>query len=288
LRQGRICTECLDRRSARPAIAHGCYRGRIASVPVAFTIAWHRHARTWNRAPHALIVLTGFQKTMMAKAGLAEDRLHVKGNFTPDAEPIAWSERDPTVVFLGRVSEEKGIRMLIDAWQILGARAPRLRIIGAGDGLANLRARIASSGMAERIDVVGTLPHAEAMHALARARLLVFPSIWYEPFGMSIIEAYARAVPVAASRVGSLPDLVHEGRTGILFAPGDAQTLADRVAALWNDQGELERMGLEARREWAQNHGAEENLRRLESVYREAQAVRAVQGRPMAPAVREH
>jgi glycosyltransferase involved in cell wall biosynthesis len=177
---------------------------------------------------------------------------------------------------------------LIDAWRIMGARAPKLRIIGAGEGLADLRARVASSGMAGRIDVAGLLPHAEAMRALARARLLVFPSIWYEPFGMSIIEAYARGVPVAASRLGSLQDLVHERRTGTLFAPGDAQMLADRVAAVWNDQGELERMGLEARREWALNHAPEENLRRLESIYQEARGLRTAQVRSTAHASSEH
>lgn len=272
LRSHRICTECLTRRSSWPCVVHGCYRGRVGSVPVAAAIGWHRRAQTWQQEPHALIVLTEFQKAKMMQAGFPEGRLHVKGNFTPAAEPVPWKDRDPTVVFLGRVSEEKGIRTLLDAWELLGSRAPKLSIIGAGEDLAGVQARVRSSSVSSKIELMGSLPHSEAMQVLARSCLLVFPSIWYEPFGLSVIEAYARAVPVLASRIGSLPDLVHEKRTGALFAPGDAGMLAERILGLWNEPGELERLALEAHHEWAIRHAPQANLARLEEIYRAARS----------------
>lgn len=270
LRSHRICTECLTGASAWPSVVHGCYRGRLGSVPVAAAIGWHRRARTWEDSPHALIVLTEFQKALMLQAGFPEGRLHVKGNFTPGAEPVPWEDREATVVYLGRVSEEKGIRTLLDAWELLGSRAPKLRIIGAGEDLADVRERVRASSASSQIELMGTLPHSEAMQMLARSRLLVFPSIWYEPFGLSVIEAYARAVPVLASRIGSLPELVHENRTGALFAPGDARLLSERILALWNNQRELERLALGAHREWELQHAPQANLARLEEIYQVA------------------
>lgn len=275
LRDQKICTVCLDRGTPWAGVRHGCYRGHVASVPVAAMIASHQHSATWSRAPHALIVLTEFQKALMLRAGLRSAQLHVKANFTAAATPLPWSQREDYAAYLGRLSDEKGIWPLLEAWRLLGARAPRLRVIGAGEGASAVQARIAEAGLSERVELRGTLPHARAMDELARARLLIFPSIWYEPFGLSIIEAYARAVPVLASRIGSLPELVRDTHTGALFAPGDASALAQRVTELWANQGQLEAMGAAAHREWQAHYSPDANRVRLEQIYQAALVARA-------------
>lgn len=276
LRGQRLCTECLDRSSSLPAIAHGCYRGHLASVPVAAGIAWHRRAKTWSRYPHALIALTEFQKSMVVRAGIPASRLHVKSNFSGDGESTPWADRQDSVVFVGRVSPEKGVDTLIEAWNLLGKDAPPLRVVGAGESLATLRARVAELGLSGRIRFDGQLAHADAMRVLADARLLVFPSRWYEPFGMALVEAYARGVPVLASRLGSLPDLVPEGVCGALFEPGRAESLAQTLRALWASPARLESMSATARRIWAERYTPAANLARLESIYvQAAEAARA-------------
>lgn len=282
LREQHICTECLDQHSALPGVRHGCYRGRVGSLPVAATLAWHRRAGTWSREPHALIALTEFQKSMMQRAGLPAERLHVKGNFAAAATPMPFEHRDPVAVFVGRLSAEKGLHTLVDAWQLLGAEAPRLRIVGGGEGLKALRARIAAAGLESRIDLLGAQSHAQAMAEVSRARLLVFPSIWYEPFGMALVEAYARGVPVLASRLGSLPDLVPD-TAGVLFEPGDARALSQSVAALWRDPVRLQRLSEGAHRLWSERHAPAQHLDQLEHIYAAALARRDAASRSGPP-----
>lgn len=274
LRERRICTECLDRGHAWPAVRHACRSSRLATLPVASMIDHHLRRDTWNRAPHALIVLTEFQKTLMQRAGVRADLLQVKPNFAGSAPTVPWAARENAAVYLGRVCEEKGIWTLLAAWEQLGARAPLLKVIGAGPALEPLRARVAGSAVASRIRILGALPHAEATRELANARLLVYPSIWYEPFGMSIVEAYARAVPVLTSRLGSLPDLVREGRSGALFAAGDGAALAREVQRLWAEPGLLTALSVGALDRWQQHYRPETNLRRLEEIYRGAREAR--------------
>lgn len=270
LRAGGICTRCLDSQSTWPAIKYGCYRGRAGSLPVAASIAYHRRVGTWRDVPHAVIALTEFQKRILATSGLPAERVHVKGNFASGAEPIPFAERDGDVVFVGRVSEEKGVHCLLDAWALLGLQAPRLRIVGGGEGLDSSRDYAAAAGLDDRVEFMGALPSHAAMKELARARLLVFPSLWYEPFGLSVVEAYARGVPVLASNLGSLPDLVQEYVTGSLFPPGDAQALAAKVAALCGDPGQLQQLSDGAYAAWCQQYAPDSNLARLEAIYAQA------------------
>lgn len=274
LREGRICTECLDRRDVWPGLRHGCYQGRFKSLFATHSIAHHRRAGTWREVPHALIVLTEFQQGLMERSGIPAQGLRVKPNFTAATQPIPWSSRDDHVIFVGRLFKEKGVWTLLEAWRALGTRAPRLKIVGSGVASAAMQRRVVEWGLSQKVEFLGVVPHAQAMDELARARLLIFPSLWYEPFGMALIEAYARAVPVLASRLGSLPAIVHENQTGALFPPGDASALAQAVSKLLADPAELERLGANALVEWERNYCPERNLAQLEAIYRDALVAR--------------
>jgi len=280
-RDGRICLDCLEQRSPWPGLRHACYRGsHPATLPVARMISTHLRRQTWAEAADALIVLTDFQKGLMQRAGIPAERLQVKPNFAEAAAGLPWAEREDMAIYLGRICEEKGIWTLLQAWERLGAAAPRLRIIGGGEALPELQRRIAASGLSARVEAAGALPHAQAMQQLARARLLVYPSTWYEPFGMSIVEAYARGVPVLASRLGSLPDLVRAGVSGELFDAGDDAALAETVRALWQQPGRLQALAAGSLRCWQSDYGAQGNLARLETIYRLAIERRRKDRRP--------
>lgn len=269
-RDQKICTDCLDRQSPWPGLIHGCYRqNRAASLPVALMISRHQHRQTFKRAADALIVLTPFQKELMIRTGIASALLHVKPNFTAAAEIVPWQERDDSVIFAGRVCNEKGIHTLMRAWHLLGDAAPKLKIVGAGPELPAIREALESSNCSRRIELLGSLPHQNAMLSLSRAKLLVFPSEWYEPFGMTVIEAFAREVPVLASRLGGLTNLVENDISGHHFEPGNAQSLADAVFELWGTS-QLQQLAQGGYRRWQELYSPLSNRLQLEAIYRSA------------------
>ena len=124
MRQGRVCTDCLDSHSAWPALQHGCYRdSRLATLPLAVSVGLHRQLGTWKNQVDAFITLSDFQRKLMTESGLPAARVHVKPNFYPGLPPvISWHERAPYVVFAGRLGAEKGLVNLLRAWRAWGTR----------------------------------------------------------------------------------------------------------------------------------------------------------------------
>ena len=274
-RNGVPCTDCLDRGSVLPALRHGCYRGsRLATLPMAAMIALHRRLGTWRHVD-AFIALTDFQRERLAAAGLPPDRMHVKPHFYADPpSPLPWPERREKAVYVGRLGDYKGVHVLIEAWRKWGKNAPALEIIGDGPEMERLAKMAAGGWPDERIIFAGQLPFAEAQARLARARLLVLPSLCFEGFPMAIREAFALGVPVAGSLLGSIPRIVEDGKTGVLFRPGDADDLLARVKALWDRADSMAVMGDAARAEFERCYTADANYSRIMEIYAEARRQR--------------
>lgn len=275
MRNGQPCTECLDQQSVAPALRYGCYRNsRLATVPMALMIALHRRLGTWSRQIDGFIALTEFQKNTMVAAGLPAGRVHIKPHFYPDP-PVAipWEQRRPKVVYVGRLGAEKGIQVLIEAWERWGENAPLLEIIGDGPEKKSLE-KMARLNTAETLRFYGQLSFADTQQRLAEASLLVLPSLWFEGFPMVIREAFALGVPVAASRLGSMPGIVADGKNGVLFMPGDASDLLQKLQALWQDRNKLADMAVNARREFETRYTAEKNHAMLMAIYRQSMAHR--------------
>lgn len=270
LRSGGTCTDCLERRSILPALRHGCYRGsRLATLPLALSVAISRAARLWQQHVDAFVALTEFQRDLMVHAGLPEERVFVKPNFYPGAPTVAaWSERRPCAVFVGRLSEEKGVAHLIDAWIEWGAAAPELRVVGDGPLRASLEAR-AKRGSA-RVRFLGRVEQASAEAEIHAARLLVLPSVWFEGFPLVLRDAFAFGTPAAVSAIGPLPALVEHGRAGLVFRPGDAASLLRTVRSAWEKPDELERVGMASRGVFDQRYREEANHALLLRIYERA------------------
>ena len=273
LRDNLPCIECLDRRSVLPALRYGCYRGsRAATLPLAAMIALHRRLGTW-RHMDAFIALTRFQREKLVTAGLPAERVHVKPHFYPaPPAPLPWPEREAKVVYIGRLGAEKGLNSLVEAWRLWGADAPMLEIVGEGSERAVLEQAIAAAGIGGKVALLGQLSFEAAQERLARARLLALPSLCYEGFPMAIREALALGVPVAGSNLGSIPCIVEPGRTGVLFAPGDAHDLVRVLRSVWSDDAGLERMSLAARAEFDAKYTAATNYAALMHIYAAAMA----------------
>ena len=271
LRDGNICTECLNRRSILPALRHGCYRNsRLATLPLAFNVALHRRIGTWSQQVDAFIALTEFQRDLMVEAGLPTDLVHVKPNFYPGKPMVLdWSERRRSVVFAGRLTPEKGVESLVRAWIKWGASAPELRIVGDGESKERLM-KLASTVPGTPIQFLGQLTGTETQEEIAQSRLLVIPSEWFEGFPMVVREAFAFGTPVAASDIGSLPTIVHQGENGVLFSPGNPQSLLEVVQRTWSEEGALEQLAIGARHSFETLYSESVNYSKLMEIYQQA------------------
>jgi glycosyltransferase involved in cell wall biosynthesis len=272
MRGERPCTDCLDRRSVVWALLHRCYRGSLAATaPMAAMIWLHRCLGTWQSKVDAFIALTEFQKDILCAAGLPRERVFVKPHFLADPpEPLPWNVREAKVLFIGRLGAEKGCHILLEAWRRWGSEAPRLEVIGEGPERSKLEALVNEAGLNDRIAFPGQLSFEKVQESLGKARLLVLPSLCFEGLPMVIQEAYALGVPVAASRLGSMPCLIIEGITGTLFEAGNPNDLLEKVKNAWGETRRLAAWGEGARKEFDATFTADTNYRLLMQIYREA------------------
>lgn len=273
-RDGRNCTDCVGRRFAWPAIVHACYReSRGGSAVVAGMLAASRGTRAWERAVDRFIAPSRAVADTLAGPAIPRERIVIKPNFVgADPGTGAPGDRDDTYVFAGRLAPEKGVGTIAAAWALLDGGVATCRFAGSGP-LAEEMAALAATD--PRLVMLGTLNRTSLFDELRRARALIFPSIWREPFGLTIIEAFASGTPVIAARFGAPADLVEEGVTGLFFRPGDADDLADRVRWASTHPAEMAEMGGRARREYELRYSSEANYVGLTDVYRQALAHRA-------------
>lgn len=268
LRNGATCTDCIDQKSVLPAIRYGCYRGsRAATLPLALNVAFHRWRGTWQNDVERFIALTEFQRNTLARAGLPKERIAVKPNFYPGTPTrISFATRDHRVVFAGRLSEEKGVGDLVDAWLGWGVGAPELRIIGDGPLRAELEARAAGY---PRITFLGQVSAEVADREIGGARLLLLPSRCFEGFPMVLREAFALGTPVGTSDQGPLPDIVSKA-DGIVFRTNDAKDLLAKVQECWSDPGRLQNMSDASTAVFETNYSETVNYQQLMEIYETA------------------
>ena len=264
-RDGHVCEDCLGKAFPWPAVAHACYRDRAASSVVASMLAYHRARHTWRDAVDAYIALTPFSKEKFVEGGLPENKIFVKPNFL-GADPGAGAGSGGYALFVGRLTEEKGLGTLLDAWTTLGAQMP-LKIAGDGPLSPEVSKRAQTT---EGVTWLGRQPREEVLALMKSASLLVFPSTWYEGFPVTLVEALAVGLPVVASNVGSMASLIDHERTGLHFRAGDAADLAEKVAWALAHPAQLAHMRKEARAEYLNNYTADQNYQQLMDIYERA------------------
>lgn len=206
-RDGHQCHDCRGHSLAWPGVLHACYRDSRAQSVVAVA-ALRRHRSSYARVARFVAISTAMRDELQ-RSGVPEERIVVKPNSVPDADPTAPELSGPArFLFVGRLDEEKGLELLLKAWC---ARADwsgaRLAVAGSGP----LEARVRDVGLArDDLEFLGRLDPDEVGHAVASARAILVPSVWEEPFGLVVLEAYARARPVVSTGAGGLSDLLHE------------------------------------------------------------------------------
>jgi glycosyltransferase involved in cell wall biosynthesis len=263
LRQGTVCEECVGRPLAYPGIAHACYRNStVQTAGVAAMTCLHRLLNTWRERVDLYIALTEFARRKFIEGGLPAEKIVVKPNFVyPDPGFNAGRER--FALFVGRLSPEKGIATLLDAWSSIGGDLP-LRIAGEGPMENEVRQACQTN---PAISWLGRLTRPAVIEQMKRAWVLVFPSIWYESLPLTVIEAFATGLPVIAGNLGSMAELVEDGRTGLLFEPGSAGALATAVRRLLVNDGLAAGMRWSARQEFETRYTRSRNCEVLLRCY---------------------
>jgi glycosyltransferase involved in cell wall biosynthesis len=263
-RDGHVCHDCIGPTVPWPSVRHACYRGSATqSLAVATMLTVHRARGTWTRDVDIVVALTEFARQQLAAGGLPAEKLTVKPNFlAPD--PGSGALRGEYFLFIGRLDALKGVRTLLEAWKSLDVP---LRVVGDGP----LRPEVESAAAANpHLSYLGHLDHQDVIAEVQGARALLFPSIWYEGLPMTIIEAFACATPVIASDLGGMSEMISDGSTGLLAAPGDAARLAALVRWSSEHPAALARIGAAGRAEYLRLYTADRHYDALMAIYERA------------------
>jgi len=264
-RDGHPCEDCLRQPVPWPGVVHACYRGsRAASGVTAAMLTFHRLLRTWTRTVDVYVALSEFAREKFIAAGLPADRIMVKPNFL-SSDPGHGEHHGGYALFVGRLSPEKGLGTLLEAWSLIGGRFP-LKVVGQGPQ-ASLLAEERSG-----VEWLGWQPRDRILELMREATFLVLPSEWYEHFPMTLVEAYATGLPVLGSGLGSLKELIRDGETGRHFLPGQSADLAAAVDWAICHPGLLAEQGRRARQEFELRYTPEQNYSTLRAVYQAARA----------------
>jgi len=262
-RNEQVCEDCMGKAIPWPGVVHSCYRKSLpASAVVATMLTVHRALGTWSEMVKMYITPTYFARQKFIEGGIPGDKIVVKPNFV-DPDPGQEKDKEEFALFVGRLSVEKGIDTLIAACQSLGKQIP-LKIVGEGP-LQNQV--MEASQQFPWIEWLGFKSLSEVYALMGKAKVLIFPSKWYETFGRVAVEAFARGTPVIASRIGAIAEIVEHGRTGLHFRPGDCEDLACQLDWALSNPAKLVEMGHEARAEFEAKYTAEDNYKRLIEIY---------------------
>jgi glycosyltransferase involved in cell wall biosynthesis len=263
-RDNRVCEDCLSQSIPLSGLIHGCYReSRAASASVVAMIAIHRALQTWIKMVDRYIVLTEFAREKFIQGGIPAEKLVVKPNFVPD--PGIGQGRGGYALYAGRLSSEKGIGLILSAWEQLGNKIP-LIIIGDGP-LADQVAKVQKT--VPGIEWLGRKPLEDVYALLKEASFLVFPSQWHEGLPRIIIESFAVGTPVVAANLGSMSNLIQPGHTGLHFQAGNTEDLIAKIEWLLSEPLQLSQMRQKARAEYESKYTAEQNYSQLLEIYTE-------------------
>jgi len=276
-REGTACEECVERVVPWPGVLHACYHNsHLQTAVVSGMLAGHRILGTWRDRVDAYIVFTEFFRQKFIRSGLPREKIFVKPHFL-GTDPGMKQNIGDYALFLGRLAPEKGVRTLLEAFELLQNSIP-LHIVGDGPQRAELEAQ-KSRACLSSVSFHGWLPREQTVKIMRGARFLIFPSEWSETFGLTIIEAFGTGVPVIASRLGAMTEVLEEGKTGLHFAAGDPNDLASKAHWAWTHVRQMEVMGRAARAEYESKYTAERNYQLLMEIYSRA---RSATGRKVA------
>lgn len=268
-RNGKICEACVGK-NAWQGVVYRCYRNSLpASFSVWNMLTYNRWRKTWEREVDAFITPSQFAAQKLIEIGIPQSRLYIKPNVTPD--PLAnqampsFPDR-PTFLYVGRLSPEKGLIILLKAWEKLAQSEWELNIIGDGQQRAELEQLVRDRALTN-VHFFGYQPKDQVIEAIKQSTAIVVPSQWYETFGRVVIEAFACGRPALISNLGALAELVQDNETGFLIPHHAMQSWVETLRWSGNHLMQMEKMGKKARQVYQQKYTPEINYQQMMNIY---------------------
>lgn len=268
-RDGSICEMCVNGGLIN-SVKYKCYRGStVQSATVAYMLKYHNNKNTWKNFIDKYIVLSEFSKKKFAEYEILPlEKIEIKPNFL-EYDPLT-SNDDIKInrvygLFVGRLDKVKGIKTLLQACERLESNE-YLYIIGDGDLKEWLKSEIIENDL-QNVIFLGRKNFNETLNYIKNANFLVMPSIWYEPFGRTIIEAFACGIPVIGSDIGAVGEIVEDNKTGLLFKAQDYKELSTLMKKLFSNPELSNKLGMNARKKYLEKYTIEINYRELISIY---------------------
>lgn len=262
-RDGKVCSLCLDKKCVLDGVKHRCYRGSLfATLPLAINITLYR--KWLSRWVGRFLVFSEFQRGRMVKYGLSYERISMKPNFIAAKD---CEEKDRArlnqILYVGRLSPEKGIPTLIKAWHLIGTSLKcKLILVGDGDFRAGYEAMAAGLG----VDFVGKQPNEVVRSMIAESKAVILPSECWEGMPITVLESFAEGTPCIVSNLGALPEMVKSGELGEVFEAGNPDSLAVAVNRLLL-RPDYSKVCIAVRNEAMTKYSEEANYKRLMEIY---------------------
>ncbi|MGJ7917618.1 glycosyltransferase family 4 protein [Massilia sp. LXY-6] len=271
LRNGKVCEDCLNKKPWR-AVTRRCYRGSaLQSSLLAGVTSAHAMIGTYRRQVTRYIALSGFARGRFIEGGLPAASIRIKPNFVNVSVAPGRNTARRGGLFVGRLSVEKGIEVLLDAMRILDDAD--IRIVGDGPCAGAVATQVGDAHL-------GLLASDEVAAQMRSAAFLVLPSTGHEQMPMTVLEAFAHGLPVIASRLGAMADIVRDGVTGLLAEPGNPADLAAKIDWARAHPERLQAMGEAARADYESKYTASINYQLLMDIYEDAIAATRGRGHP--------
>lgn len=266
----------IDQRSVRGSaydcVWDGVYRdSKLQTAVAAHMIEYHRKVKTWHKFPTLFIALSEFSKNKFVEGGLPADKIMIKPNFLTD--PLTEyedlkieNEKSDYFIFVGRISNEKGIEDLINSWIETN---PPTKLLIAGDGPLKQKLMNRTKGTPS-IEWLGQLSKKDVLKKLSKAKALIFPTKCFEGMPLILLEAMSMGCAVISSSIGNPKNMIDHGKNGLLYKPGDMSELIHSVQIIIENPEKASQLAENARDRYLKMYTPERNYDILLKIYTEA------------------
>ena len=244
---GAICEKCSNGHDYW-CILRNCRSNICESTAYAIRNAFHRGFKVFQRYAHVTVVWSEFLRQRLLREGFHPERIFVVPHPVSISERAVDVQKGSYVAYLGRLSPEKGIRVILQA----AAKIPHIPFRIAGDPKSLNKA----ISIPPNIELVGWVERTHISEFLGKARLTILPSVCFETFPTAALEAMGHGIPVVGSNIGGIPEAVLDGKTGLLFEAGNSEQLAEKIQLLWDSPRFSAELGMQGREMVAKQYSA--------------------------------
>jgi len=263
---GKVCERCKKYKFYN-AVLHKCLKNSfLASWIACKEMYFHKILRIYEKNIDLYISPSQFVKDKLAEWGFDKNKIKILSHFINPNEFQPNYESENYILYFGRLSVEKGVDILLEAMGKVQSNL-KLKIAGTGPEEKKLK-NMAKKLRLKNVEFLGYKEKGELIKLAQKSKFVIMPSIWYEVFGLSILESFALGKPVVGSNIGAIPELIKEGKTGLLFEPGNSRQLADKIDKLNCQADNMVEMGKNARKMVEDKFGIEEYYEKIKEIYK--------------------